>query len=230
MKDYYAAISGIDEHFQILMNELKKQGILDHTIVVLTADHGELMGAHGLMAKHSWHEESIGVPLMIRWPQGLKAGQSDIVLNTVDMMPTLLGLMGQDVPEQVEGTNFAALLRPLQGSDKNANDKVLVQKANEAYISAYPGTKEAMDAFAQAGLDNRAYGWRSVRTKQYSYVVHKGYAPGESVQRLLYDLVNDPYQMNPLALQTAEENPLAAHFEEKLGIWLGSIHDPFELG
>jgi len=202
-----------------LLDELKSQGVLENTIVVLTADHGELMGAHGLMAKHTWHEESIGIPFILHWPDRLQPGQSDIVMNTVDIMPTLLGMMGQQVPETVEGSNFAPVIF---GGDAP-------QSAHEAYISAYPGTNEAMRAFAAAGIDNKSYGWRGIRTLTHTYVVHKGYEPDCEVMRLLYDLQADPYQMNPIKVKRAEEHPLAFELEGKLSDWLMKIKDPFVL-
>lgn len=219
MRNYYAAITGIDENFKRLLEELESQGVLENTIVVLTADHGELMGAHGLMAKHTWHEESIGVPFILHWPDRLVPGRSDIVMNTVDIMPTLLGMLGLQVPATVEGSNFAPVIF---GGDAP-------QSANEAYICAYPGTNAAMKAFEAAGIDNKSYGWRGIRTLTHTYVVHKGYEPDYEVLRLLYDLQTDPYQMNPIQIKRAEEHPLAVELEAKLSDWLTKIKDPFVL-
>ena len=78
LRGYYAAISGIDEQFGRLMAELKASGQYENTLIVLTADHGDMMLSHGMMGKHVWYEESIGVPLIFGGG-GLAPGRSATV-------------------------------------------------------------------------------------------------------------------------------------------------------
>lgn len=223
IRDYYAAVTGIDEQFGRLLTKLEALGIAEDTIVVLTSDHGELMGSHGFMAKHSWHEESIGVPFFIRWPNGIAAGQTKLVLNTVDIMPTLLELTDLTVPQSVHGRSFANALR---GGDEGQNEGSLGQAA---YISAFPGRVAAIEAFRQAGLNHLNFGWRGVRTSRYTYVVNKGYWPGDVTERRLYDLVEDPYQLRPLLLEQAAQHPVAEQLEHILEGFLAQTKDGFDL-
>ncbi|WP_409342121.1 sulfatase [Paenibacillus sp. MBLB4367] len=218
MRDYFAAVTGIDEQFGRLLETLRKLGLEGDTIVVLTADHGELMGAHGLMAKHSWHEESIGIPFLIRWPDRIRAGTSDILLNSVDHMPTLLTLAGCEVPPAVEGTDLSASLR--------GGTPPLV---TSAFLSAFPGRLPAIREFEAASLDNKRYGWRGVRTKRYTYVVHRGYAPDAPVDRLLYDLKSDPYQVAPERVEDPVRHVVTEWLDSELRGWLARTNDPFEL-
>ncbi len=215
-RDYWAAITGLDDQFARILSELKQLGLEEDTIVVLSADHGELLGAHGLMAKHSWHEESIGIPCMMRWPNRLQSGTTDVLFNSVDIMPTLLGLMDVAIPTTVEGTDFSPVLL--------GHGEVEMETA---FICAFPGRKEVIELFRSMGLDNKEYGWRGVRTKRHTYVIHKGYAPDQPIERLLYDLEADPYQMNPLRLANSDENELALKLEAALLKWLERTKDSF---
>lgn len=218
-KNYFAAISGIDENFGRLLKELKKQGFDENTIVVLSADHGDMMGSHGMMAKHVWYEESIGIPFVMRWPEKINAGRSDALLNSADVMPTLLALMGFDIPETVEGTDFSAVLK----SEKEDSVK-------SAFISAYPGRDIFVKAFNEKEANILEYGWRGVKTKRHTYVINKGYFPeGNELERLLYDNEADPYQLNPLRIQNPGENSTAYELEEELKVYLNKLGDPFKL-
>ncbi|MEK3854912.1 sulfatase family protein [Cytobacillus sp. FSL H8-0458] len=214
--NYFAAISGIDDHFGRILKYLKEEKLEENTIVVLTSDHGEMMGSHGLMAKHVWYEESIGVPFCIRWPKKVPQIRTDLLLNTVDIMPTLLSLMKLDVPDTVEGNDLSGCILNQQ-----------ISGPEEAYMCAYPGRKEAIEAFQKAGLNNREYGWRAIRTHEFTYVIHHGYAPGDEQIRLLYDLQKDKYQLHPEHIDYPESHPIAKELERKLCCWLVDLNDPF---
>lgn len=216
--NYFAAISGIDDQFGRILRLLKDEELAENTIVVLTSDHGEMMGSHGLMAKHVWYEESIGVPFFLRWPKVIPPARTDTLLNTVDIMPTLLRLLGLQVPSSVEGVDLSSCLIRQESEGPEA-----------AYLCAYPGRKEAIEAFREAGLDNRAYGWRAVRTKHYTYVIHHGYAPGEKSIRLLYDLEKDKFQLEPEKIEDPFAHPIAEGLEQQLRTWLKNMKDPFLL-
>ncbi|RTE10085.1 sulfatase family protein [Paenibacillus whitsoniae] len=217
-RDYFAAVSGLDEQFGRIWREVQQLGLAENTLLVLSSDHGELMGSHGLMAKHSWHEESVGIPCLMHWPGRIAAGRTDLLFNSVDIMPTLLGLAGLPVPPAVEGLDLSGDVVGQSHTD-----------ISSAFLCAFPGRKDAMDAYAAAGLDNRHYGWRGVRTGRYTYVVHKGYMPGAAVERILYDHEQDPYQLHPVILMDAPREGLMLSLEEELRGWLQRTQDGFEL-
>ncbi len=109
--DYYAAITALDDQLARLLDRLEQRNLSANTIVVFTSDHGDMLWSHGWMKKQSPYEESIRVPLLVRWPEHVTAGATaDVLISTVDILPTLLGLLGLDPPVTIEGRNLSAQL------------------------------------------------------------------------------------------------------------------------
>lgn len=110
---YFANVTGIEKQLARVFKALDDTGLADNTLVVFTSDHGEMMGSQGLMTKNFIYEESILVPFMIKFPLHLPYRLEDLMLTPVDIMPTLLGLLGLEkaIPQTVEGTNYADALR-----------------------------------------------------------------------------------------------------------------------
>jgi len=93
--NYYAQVASLDWNLGRLMEALADLGLEGNTIVIFTSDHGEMFGAHGRRAKSTFYEEACRVPFLLRWPGHVPANfRSDAPLGTVDILPTLCGLMG----------------------------------------------------------------------------------------------------------------------------------------
>jgi len=206
--DYFAAVTGLNENFARLLACLDDQGLTDNTILVLSSDHGEMMGSHNLMYKHVWFEESIGIPLLVRWPAALRPRRDDLLLGSADHMPTLLGLAGLPIPPAVQGADYSPALH---GHPMPRPDQVV--------ICQYPWS---------LGVDWRTAGWRGLRTARHTYVVDRGHAGGEPM-RFLHDNLRDPLQMAPAIAALASEHPLMADLDRRLRAQLASIGDPFPL-
>ena len=95
-------------------------------------------------------------------------------------------------------------------------------------MTGYPGQMRAIEEFKSHGKENVAFGWRAIRTKQYTYAINRGYTMANGIERLLYDNINDPYQMNPIRLNDCSENEVAAELEAKLREWAVKYNDKFE--
>ena len=109
---YFGEVRLIDDCVGRIIEQLEQQGILDNTIVVFTSDHGEYAGEHGLSGKNELYETAYRVPLVMRWPEGIRAGQAvDKVISTVDFQPTMLNLMGYDPCGREQGRDASGLLR-----------------------------------------------------------------------------------------------------------------------
>jgi arylsulfatase A-like enzyme len=109
---YYGMIGDVDEQIGRTMDGLASLGLADDTVVVVTADHGELLGDHGLIGKMGWHEESYRIPAMVcdpRRPDG-HGTVVDIPTENVDLFPTLCDVMGVEIPEQCDGVSLDPFL------------------------------------------------------------------------------------------------------------------------
>lgn len=112
MKNYFRLASEVDATCQRMVDELRKQGVLDNTLVIFTGDNGYFHAEHGLADKWYPHQESIRVPLIIRDPRmsPVQLGQThdDFALN-VDLAPTILAAAGIEPPSSMQGRDLAPL-------------------------------------------------------------------------------------------------------------------------
>jgi arylsulfatase A-like enzyme len=218
IRDYYAAVTGTDYEFGRLLAVLEEEGLAEDTIVVLTSDHGEMMGGHGwLEHKNVWYEESIAVPFFIRYPRELKPRQDSILFNSTDIVPTLLGLIGISVPTHIQGIDHTGIIRGKEGN-----------RPSSTFICHYPGAVNEHELAQQQGDNINAYGWRGVRTTRYTYVVQKS-IHDQCAKRLLYDNEQDPYQMFPIEFNGVPDDSVALELENELQSWLTKLDDEFSL-
>jgi len=111
IKDYLRVVASIDDNVGRLLDYLDANNLTDNTIVVYTSDQGFFLGDHGWFDKRLMYEQSLQMPLLIRYPELITAGtvSDDIVVN-VDFGPTLLDLCGLEAADHVQGRSFAPLL------------------------------------------------------------------------------------------------------------------------
>ena len=112
IRHYYAMITGVDEQFGRIVTALDKAGLAEDTIVVFTSDHGNCLGIHDHGTKNVPEDESMRIPLMMRYPGKLQPRKDDLLISVPDLYPTLLDLMGlgEKLPPEVEGVSHARLL------------------------------------------------------------------------------------------------------------------------
>ena len=230
VRAYLAAVTSVDEQFGRLMSFLHESGLDENTIVVFTADHGEMMASHGRYAKSIWYDESIGIPFIIRWKDKIASGTEAMPFASYNFMPTLLGLMGIEVPESVEGTDYSRLM--LGAGQEKARSAFIAGYGNPAHLLAVgqepsPWAVQA-ENLHRSGIDWRTVGYRGLRTGRYTYVVDRG-GKGSYLRRYLYDNQSDPYQLDPLTTGQAPVNEVMLDLDEELREWLDKMHDPFPL-
>ena len=177
---YYAHLAAIDKCIGTITKTLEEKGLASNTILIFTSDHGDMLYSHGWQGKQLPFDESIKVPFLMRYPKlfGRQNRKYDTPFNTPDIMPTLLGLSGIEIPDTVEGTDFSEDIK----NRKSAAD-------NHAALILHPCP---FGPFAKH-LGGRE--WRGIRTKRYTYVTDLN-GPW-----LLYDNENDPYQLENLCNQ-----------------------------
>jgi len=177
MRVYYAMTTNLDWNFGRLISSIKDAGIIDNTIIIFTSDHGEMFGSHGRMKKNIFYEESIRVPFLIQWRDKLSSGHKlDTLLSTVDIMPTILGLVDVEIPKEVEGTDLSLALKR-----KNFDEPLFAFLMNTGACAIWEDGHE----------------WRAIRDKKYTYAVYRG---SENLPRkeLFFNNINDPFQLNNL--------------------------------
>jgi arylsulfatase A-like enzyme len=112
MKNYYRLVSEVDSTCGRVLDELKKQGVLDNTLVTFTGDNGYFLGEHGLADKWYPFEESIRVPLIVRDPRmapDKRGGTNDDFTLNVDLAPTILAAANITAPPKMQGQDIAPL-------------------------------------------------------------------------------------------------------------------------
>ena len=181
---YYAQISFLDEQLGRLLDAIDELGMADDSIVVFTSDHGDMHGSHGVYKKQWPWDESILVPLVVRYPRAVEAGaRFGFPVSVIDLMPTLLGLAGLPIPKPVEGVNLAPFIR---GERSDPPPAVLL--ANPCPFSV--GDPRGPDQVPT--YEGRRMEYRGVRTARHTYV--------RTIDGpwLLYDNEADPYQRDNL--------------------------------
>lgn len=214
-RQYYAAVSGLDDQFGRLIDYLKQTGLYENTVIVLSSDHGDMMGSHGLMGKHVWFEESIRIPFVVRAQPGQKPF-CRTCFGSQDMAPTLLGLLNLPVPASFEGEDCSSLIL----TEKENSERV-------SFLCACPGRDVFVKKFKEHGKDPMNFGWRGLRTQTHTYVMELGYDVQPVPARYLYCIQDDPQQMNPLDLTDSENRELAMKFEADVIKWLNRQADGF---
>ena len=108
---YHQLIAGVDENVVRILDLMDELGLTENTIVVYASDNGFCNGAHGIWPKRAAYEESIRVPLLVRYPPLIRPGTSvDRLALNVDLAPTLLELAGVEAPDAMQGRSLVPLL------------------------------------------------------------------------------------------------------------------------
>lgn len=173
---YYAHCTALDDLIGDLIHTLDNAGIADDTIFVFWSDHGDMLHSQGQVRKQRPWEESIHVPLLIHYPRrfGVEGKVIHGPINTPDLLPTLLGLANLPIPETVTGTDYTSYL---DGTAEAPTDAVI--------IACY-------HPFGEYERVNGGQEYRGVRTRSHTYTRTLD-GPW-----LLYDNVNDPFQLENL--------------------------------
>ena len=194
---YYANCTALDDAFGKIIARLIELKQLDNTIVVFTADHGDMLGCHGYYMKSRPYNESVCVPMLMHCP-GIKGKVVDEPMSTPDILPTLLDICGIKIPEKVEGRSFIDIMT---GKKSTLGDCALVK---------WPITRP----------DYQLKEYRAIRTKQYTYVEEIN-GPW-----LMFDNQTDPFQMNNL-IGKPQYASKQTELKEKLHKALKDTHDVF---
>jgi len=174
---YDAELKYFDDDFERIRHKLAQLDILDNTIIVITADHGEELLDHGHVghastAVSSRHfDEHLHIPLVFLAPDVIQKGRViDTMVQQVDILPTVFDMMGWDIPETVQGRS---LLPAIQGQS----------------MEDMPVYAESVDGGYQSKPNQRSTFIRSVRTRDWKLIAH---ASPRGEDFALYNIKDDP--------------------------------------
>jgi arylsulfatase A-like enzyme len=202
---YLGLCALIDKQVGRIVDYLKSGGLFEDTIVVFLSDHGDMMGAHGLVEKGFplHYEEALRVPLIIaNAPQSQAAAigaSSDALVSLIDLIPTLAEAVGVPVAQTIDGRSFAqALANPQHAAHRDAVLAETFKLGVEE--NADVGGESVSLAHFRKGADSINV---SVRTKRWKYIFR--YKDMEE----LYDAENDPLENVNLAGDPRQADTLA---------------------
>lgn len=207
LRGYYSHITALDDCVGKIWKAVKDAGIEKNSILVFTADHGDILGAHGSWNKQQPYEESIRVPFLIHYPSvlGKEGKTSAVLLNTPDILPTLLGFSNILVPTWVEGKDLSGII---SGKEKDNIEETLIS---------------CVQPFGQWSRKTGGKEYRGIVTKQFTYLRDLN-GPW-----LLFNNIKDPLQVNNLINQTSSSS-VQDNLDRRLKNKLSERKDEFKPG
>ncbi len=120
---YLANVSYVDDHVDEIITTLDRLGLRDDTVVVFTADHGDMLGERGLWYKMNYFEHSARIPMIVNAPGRVAAGRCATPTSLLDVAPTLLDLAGADIPDTLDGESLLSIAgaRPTSSERSSAS-------------------------------------------------------------------------------------------------------------
>jgi arylsulfatase A-like enzyme len=189
---YFANITLVDRMAGKITGALERAGIADNTVVVFTSEHGDMLGDHGMLEKRSFYEEAARVPLLMRVPW-LSKEQHEIggSVGQIDLVPTLLDLLGEPIPNHLQGKSRLPVLR----GDETLED-------NNVFIQWNGTSDEISERDLGDGTINRmiTLPWRSVVSRRWKLNLCAG------DQCELFDMNTDPHELNNLYNDPAQRD------------------------
>ena len=176
---YYGSVSDIDNKVAGLLQVLEESGFKDNTIVVFTSDHGDMLGERGMWFKMSFLEHSARVPLIIHAPARYSPRRVGAAVSLVDLLPTLV-----DMATDGRGVEYAT---PIEG------------RSLSPHLAGDAGHNEAVGEYFAEGTDTPLFMLRRESTKAI-------YSKKDPLQ--LFDLSNDPDEINNLAQDPAQQSAI----------------------
>nr|WP_136250386.1 sulfatase [Ningiella ruwaisensis] len=180
-RQYYRAIAAVDDSIGRILAYLDENGLKENTTVFLMGDNGFLFGEHGLIDKRNAYEESIRVPLLMWSPTKVAPKQSiEKMALGIDIGPTVLDIAGAKSPEQFEGDSLVSII--------DSEFKSVAGKKPEQWRDAF-----LYEYYWEFNYPHTPTTF-ALRTDKYKLIQYHGVWDTEE----LYDLENDPNEMNNL--------------------------------
>ena len=198
---YYGMVSMMDANLGRILDELRRSGEEDNTLVIFTSDHGDMQGGHGMYGKtnYSMYEETSRVPLLVRWPGRIPRGKTiKTQAGSCDVSPTILDYLGLPVPPGLAGKSLRGFI---EGND-DLDRPVFAERDR--------GTP---------GESGGGHFQRLIRTQEWKYSYH---SRGDSQ---LFHLAADPGETENLIREPSARGT-KQHMHAELIRWMRETNDP----
>lgn len=195
MRDYLQTVQAVDENVGRILDTLEEKGLAENTLVIYTSDQGFFLGDHGWFDKRLMFDQSLQMPMMLRWPARIPAGRTvDQIATNVDLAATLLDVCGLEADEELPEQQGRSLLPLLDGS---ADAQLLASWPDAMYYRYWEHEDRDHNAPAHYGIRTRTH-------KLIRYYGDGMGAPGASdalreTEWEMYDLVDDPAELTNIA-------------------------------
>jgi len=203
---YYGLITEVDAQIGRLIAHLKETGEYDHTLILFTADHGEMLGNHWLFGKEGYFDQAYHIPMIVRDPRreadAARGRVVDQFSEAVDVVPTILDWLGRDVPMQCDGQSLLPFLR---GGEPETWRREVHWEFDFRDI---PGQEPE----TALGLTSDQCNLCVIRDARYKYVHFPALPP------LFFDLRRDPMELENLAADPAHQG-LVLEYAQKMLSW-----------
>ena len=203
LANYYGLVEMVDNAIGTILRALEQSGQAENTIVVFTSDHGEMMGSHHMLGKEVFYRQSVEVPLLIHVPGQTEQRRITENFSHIDLLPTVLDLLGHDVPVELSGTSQA--------------HAVMGGVLPETDVFLYWDGRSGVDATFLKGQT-----WRGIVTPDgWKYAV----SPDEECG-LLFNLTEDPWEERNRFLDP-DLSGLRDDLQARLDQWMQAQGDSF---
>lgn len=130
LADFYSRCIARDRDIGLVLAALDRPGLLEDTLVIFTSDHGDQFGSQGIYGADAPFEESVRIPLALRYPRALRQpGANTMLVSQIDILPTIATLCGAAVPKDVHGRDLASQL--LDGSGERPDAVYAIGRASQ---------------------------------------------------------------------------------------------------
>lgn len=229
-RNYYGMVSLVDYEIGRLLDFLEDNGLIDKTLIIFTSDHGDYLGDHHMITKSpAMYDCLTRVPLIFSWKGIIRSNIStDELISNVDIMPTVLSLLGLEIPGQVQGVSYKEFLRarkfepgpreyvfseygiPGKPVSRDILEELIPDYKENPIFFADPRIPWEANPVALAGR------FRMIRSKDWKFVEE------ENGTSELYDMKNDPNELvnlwNDPAFKERQQEMQAALNEWKLSL------------
>ncbi len=201
---YYGLVAEVDHHLGRIVDHLKATGEYVRTLIIVTSDHGEMLGEHHVWGKEIYFDQAFRLPLVIRDPRpeadAARGTRVDAFTEAVDVMPTILERIGLAVPRSCDGRSLLAFL----------HGRTPPGWREAVFFEHDFRTVRTQAAETALGIASDACSYAAIRDRRYKYVHFAALPP------LLFDMAQDPHETRNLAGDPAMAATALAYAQKML--------------